>query len=87
MTDYEFEVKIENPPIEEQSGFNISKFDLELIDAWHKTHDCDYVNDPCKIGAIGGRISYQFTPTGLGNILVVKCACGDKLDLTNSDNW
>lgn len=43
------------------------------------------VSPPC--GAIGGRLSYTFNPTGLGVITTVKCACGEKLDLTDYDCW
>lgn len=36
---------------------------------------------------IGGAYSYEFTPTGLGAIAVVKCVNGNKIDLTDYDNW
>lgn len=36
----------------------------------------------------GGLITYEITPTGLGNVVVVRCnACGKKEDITNVDNW
>ncbi len=38
-------------------------------------------------GAIGGRLSFVFTPTGLGTCLQVKCICGEKLELTNTEDW
>ena len=38
-------------------------------------------------GAIGGRLSYRFTPTGLGEIVVVTCACGEEVDLSFSEDW
>ena len=39
-------------------------------------------------GAIGGRLTYSFTPTGLGTIVVVKCGLTDEeLDLTEYDLW
>lgn len=38
-------------------------------------------------GAIGGKISYRFTPTGLGTIAVILCACGHKLVLTDFSAW
>lgn len=38
-------------------------------------------------GAIGGRFSYKFTPTGLGTIIHCECACGDHLDVTDYDGW
>lgn len=39
-------------------------------------------------GAIGGSLTYSFTPTGLGVITVVTCNHTHKeLDITNYDNW
>ncbi len=37
--------------------------------------------------AIGGRFSYSFTPTGLGEIAAVHCACGKKKTLTDFSEW
>ena len=46
-------------------------------------------NHDCKIeqGAIGGQCTYSFTPTNIGTIAKVKCACGQELDITDYDNW
>lgn len=38
-------------------------------------------------GAIGGRLTFQFTPTGLGDCVNVVCLCGEVLSLTDSENW
>jgi len=40
-----------------------------------------------KQAAIGGRFSYSFTPTGLGEIAAVSCACGKKKTLTDFSEW
>jgi len=37
-------------------------------------------------GAIGGDLTYKFTPTGLGTILVVQ-SCGQELNLTDYASW
>ena len=37
-------------------------------------------------GAIGGSMTYSFTPTGLGIIVKVECF-GQTLDLTEYDCW
>lgn len=50
---------------------------------WY-SHDCPFKNDS---GAIGGRISFTLTPTGLGDIIVAQCACGEKIDLSDYDEW
>ena len=38
-------------------------------------------------GAAGGRISYTFTDTNLGQIQMVICACGASKDLTDYSDW
>jgi hypothetical protein len=47
--------------------------------------------DQCKgkpSGAIGGRLSYIFTPTSLGVAVTVSCAiCQQELDLTDYGRW
>lgn len=36
----------------------------------------------------GSLITYEITPTGLGDAKVIRCnACGKKEDITNVDNW
>jgi len=63
-----------------------------LIDFLH-THnkECKYYDDGTSAqppgGAIGGRLTYCFTPTTIGTGVEVQCACGVKKDLTNYDNW
>ncbi len=52
---------------------------------WLKEH-----NKTCsvkEIGAIGGRMTFQFIPTGLGVISQVVCACEEKIDLTDYERW
>ena len=54
-------------------------------DDWYKKH-----SKKCKIKkktAIGGRLTYSFTPTGIGCIVAVRCSCGRELDLTDWKNW
>jgi hypothetical protein len=36
-------------------------------------------------GASGGRLTFSFTPTNLGTVTKVTCACGEELDLTDYD--
>lgn len=37
-------------------------------------------------GAIGGDLTYKFTPTSLGTVLVVE-SCGQELNLTDYGSW
>lgn len=60
--------------------FELNKEQVEKLDKW-KEHCKTYA------GAIGGRISITFTPTGLGTCIEAKCICGEKIDLTDAENW
>jgi len=37
-------------------------------------------------GAIGGDLTYKFSPTSLGTVLVVE-SCGQELNLTDYSSW
>lgn len=52
---------------------------------WMKVH-----KKMCKqkdVGAIGGRYSFEFTPTSIGMAIAVKCTCGEKENVTDYDCW
>jgi len=51
---------------------------------WNKNHMCSFVLDS---GTCGGRLTWCFTPTSLGLCVVVKCACGEELNLTDVEDW
>ena len=56
---------------------------LEELKEVHE-HTCSLNNN---IGTIGGRFTYAFTPTGLGEVFEVSCACGWKKDFTKYEEW
>ena len=62
--------------------FKLTEDQQEETKEWMHGHDCpiDYE------GAIGGKITYNFTPTGLGVIERVSCSCGSVLDLLNNSH-
>lgn len=62
--------------------FELTEGQLEKLKEWDKTHACGAMS-----GAIGGRVGFKFIPTGLGMIVDVECICGEKLSLTESENW
>ena len=68
--------------------FNLTDEQRSKYQEWLKEHDkeCLYTNPEAQ-GAIGGRITYCFTPTGLGVITSIRCACGGSIDLTDYENW
>jgi hypothetical protein len=63
--------------------FALTADQQEETKKWMTGHDCpiDYE------GAIGGKFTYLFTPTGIGVIERVSCSCGSVLDLTEYDKW
>jgi hypothetical protein len=78
---------------EEESGpvnFDLIGDELQKYQSWNAEHNktCPYYDDGSspapKIGAIGGRITF---PTGVGTIVVVRCACGEEINVTDFDNW
>lgn len=65
--------------------FRLSDQDKTNYRKWLKDH-----NETCPIqyeGAIGGKISFHFTPTGLGPVIKITCDCGEELDLTDVESW
>lgn len=64
--------------------FYISEEEGQVIRAFLDEHNAIHRG---KDGAIGGRFTYSFTPTSLGQITCVKCACGAKINATNFEDW
>lgn len=48
------------------------------IQDWYKTHN-DGKCAHSYHGAIGGGITFEITPTGIGDFLTVRCLCGAEL--------
>jgi len=73
--------------------FSLDKRQVEEISKWKKTHECSLrtdehgVKNEIYVGAIGGAITYMFTPTGLGDCVEAQCACGEKINVTDYDEW
>jgi hypothetical protein len=49
-------------------------------------HRCKFAN-PNNCGAAGGRFTWHFTPTGIGDCISVHCACGKSKDFTDMFSW
>ena len=57
----------------------ITKVMHEEIQNWYKTHN----KGKCARsyhGAIGGDVTFEITPTSIGDFLTVRCSCGAELD-------
>ncbi len=52
----------------------------KLSEWWH-------LKEQCTVSTMGGRLSYVFTPVGIGMCVTVKCICGEQLDLTEWKYW
>ena len=57
-------------------NFYLDKDQEQQLDEWIKTLP------PIAQTAIGGRLTFSFTPTSIGDIVTVEDASGKKLDLT-----
>lgn len=66
------------------SAFHLDTDQLAKLAAWRETHDrtCRFTRNS---GAIGGRLTFSFTPTSLFTRVDVECACGGEVDLTDYD--
>lgn len=66
--------------------FELNETEIQKYALWNSKHI-----KTCPIygmsGAIGGRLSFIFTPTSLGVITSVKCACGKEKTLTDFNEW
>ena len=64
--------------------FEVSSIELENFKKWNLTHKCHEKYH----GAIGGYITWMFTPTSIGTIIKVNCSsCKHTEDISDYDNW
>lgn len=66
--------------------FSLDEEQGKKMQAWIDEHDktCKCFH---KQGAIGGRLRWCFTPTSIGVAIIVECACGEEVDLSDYDSW
>lgn len=73
--------------------FHLDDAELEALSKWIAEHNkvCPFYDDgttiSSKSGAIGGRLTYAFTPTSIGLVSKIECACGGKTDVTDYGSW
>jgi len=64
--------------------FKLNEKEFELAKAFEEKHRH---SDVYK-GAIGGHISYEFTPTSIGDAVIMECSvCGVRENITDYDSW
>lgn len=63
--------------------FSLGDQDISRVNEWKAAHDCGLSYQ----GAIGGKYTYCFSPTNLGIVVKVRCACGSEIDVTDYDSW
>lgn len=78
-----------NFPDEIMISFNVTRKQLEQSNVWTNQHNKEkHLPDGRTTrfsGAIGGGFSWEFTSTTIGMIVMLKCSCGEEIDL--SDDW
>jgi hypothetical protein len=65
------------------NNFTLTNNQLENFQKFRNDHYHEGVDS-----TIGGKFSFIFTPTGLGNIVEVQCnICKEKKDMTEYEYW
>lgn len=65
--------------------FTMDDQEVTAAKAWMDAHETVCVIK--ETGAIGGKYTFAFTLTGLGQAVVVQCACGASHNVTNYSQW
>ena len=77
--------EFDSPP---PTMFSISEEEQQAIHNWIEKHREDHKVGLFATGAIGGRWTYEFTPTGLGVITIIRCnLCKAEKNVTDFDSW
>lgn len=64
--------------------FTITDNQMNKVNTWinqHRVH-CGCLKEECDC-----HITYSFTPTGIGVVIKIICACKRELDITDIDSW
>jgi len=64
--------------------FTLDEQQIKKLKKWSCYKRC---KKNTKEGAIGGRLTYSFTPVGLGVAVAVSCNCGNMINLTDYESW
>lgn len=69
--------------------FDLSEIEKGRIDAFARRHkNCCRKQGKEHFSTIGGGITYLITPTGLGDLITIRCnSCGKEEMITDTDCW
>ena len=67
--------------------FSITPEQVEAIRTWKKEHEAEAHGGSEYAGAIGGRYTYEFTPTSIGTFGSIRCGCGAKFAFDDGSDW
>jgi len=67
--------------------FSLNEKEAARAKEWLEEHSKKHIHRRHLGEGRGGTISYEFTPTGIGDAVKVKCACGGSVDVTDFDSW
>lgn len=68
-------------------SFSLDHDEADKLRVWLAEHNKTCAYAPLsKRGAIGGCLTYSFSPNSLGTVVKVKCACSAECDVTDY-NW
>ena len=68
----------------------LNEKEVEAADKFYKKHkSCpQLLLGKSRFSTEGGLLTYEITPTGLGDVIVIRCnACGKRENITNVDDW
>jgi hypothetical protein len=66
-------------------AFEIPDEDYLAANQWKTQHDSNKQSG--KVGSIGGRYTWSFTPSVERVIIQVTCSCGACIDLSREHKW
>lgn len=64
-------------------SFSMTEEEEKKISSWYRENGFDQM----ATGAIGGDLTFHFTPTSLGMVFTVTHSSGAELDLTDYESW
>lgn len=64
--------------------FRIEARHVEIAQKWIAEHPCK-IRKSKRTGAIGGKTSYTFVDTSIGQLQNVNCACGESTCINGDD--